>query len=385
MNDDLKTVVIGVVAGGRRFALLLTAVAALAHAQGSLFIVDPTISGNTVTLPIHLEGNVLDGVAALDFQLSFDPAILEPVRVELGEAAASAGKEIQARLLADGQYVVLMFGLGRNSVAQGEVARIELNKLRDPIGGETPVTIGNTTFATVSGVEIPSQGSTTTLLFESDSGNGGGVAGGLPPIFGVGSPTGSGQASTTRNTGPPAAVTGTGKSDVESASGGLGTFDLAEARAAADARLSMLRGAQVEREAARAAVDRLPAGAGNNSEIKVRRASRPSAINTARRSGRPGERADLNAVENGSATRRTGSDSNENVQQERGVQPEPMVPEFVDRSVSTGDSGGMEPVDEVESATDSAFGRDIRLRAGFLAACLAVAVGIFFVRQRRGP
>ncbi len=354
----------------------------IAQGQGNLVIVDPTISGDTVTLPIHLQGNVLDGVAALDFQLSYDSAILQPVQVQLGEAAANAGKELQARLLADGQYVVLMFGLGRNAVAQGEVARISLDKLSDPKDGQTPVTIVNTKLATISGVEIPSQGSATTLLFDDEGGRGSGDAGGLPPIFNGGLPTG------TTNAGQIPAAQNTETADIGSIptatgpSGRAAVFDLEKARVESEARLSMLRGAQEEREAARAAVERVPTAGGSDAGMRVRRApSSPSAI----AENRPDSRRDSSDTSGTSPVAR--SDSGELAENTSPRAAAQSIEEGSKPSVKTVPierSPGNGPLALDDIYANPPIGKGLWVRAGFVAACLTISFGIFLIRRKSG-
>jgi hypothetical protein len=344
-----------------------------------LVILDPTIGGNTVTLPIHLQGNVHDGVAALDFRLSFDTVILQPVQVQPGEAAANAGKEVQAHLLADGQYEVLMFGLERNALAQGEVARITLNKIGDPKDGETPVSIGNTKLATISGAEIPSQGSTITLLFESDSESGG--AGGLPPDSGEGS---SNETTTTRNTesvNASSTTSGSASSGAGQPAGGPGAFDLPKAQAAAEARLSMLRDARAEREVARASVEGQSPDRVDTSEIRVRRDSgsaRPIVIRGTDSGGKP---TDTEVAER----RIDGRQANEMAQRAPEIQPDGSSNEIPEQLDLLSDPSGLEPVIDDRPSSNSSFSRTLRMQAGFMAACIAVALGIFTLRRRRGP
>lgn len=349
-----------------------------ASAQGSLVIVDPTISGDTVTLPIHLQGNVSDGVAAMDFQLSFDATILQPVQVRAGAAAVDAGKEVQARVLADGQYTVLMFGVGRSAVSQGEVARVALNKIDNPKAGETPVTIEHTTFATVSGVEIPSLGSTTTLQFERESGDGGN-ADSLPPIFGGGTTTAGDQT--------PAAQgdeTATPTPDASNAggvpAGDAGVLDLAEARAAAGTRISMLQEARAKREAARINVAR-QGEAGNEPTAKAR----ARGIETGSTPNSPGLAADpRNTTQPSDKQARSSDDEGVAVpaqmaQQEPGAgQPQPVLEPPLKGSGAES-FPGREPVDAVEAGSASA----IRRQAAVIAGCLFVAVVIFGVQRYR--
>lgn len=362
-------------------ALIGIAIPALSYGQGSLAILDPTINGDTVTLPIHVQGYILDGVAALDFQLTYDAAILQPVQVYLGEAAADAGKKVQARILEDGQYAVLMFGTERSAVAQGEVARIALNKISEPKDGQTPVTIVNTTFATVSGVEIPSQGSTATLLFDLETDDENGNAGGLPPIIGGGTPNQPGQTvppQNNENPSPTPAIDGATKA------GSASPFDLAGARAAADERLSMLRGAQAEREAARADVDRASGLTRGEPGIMVRNTSMASRATSADAPGNPTSAADRTARETRGGASTATTPVNESTRiaaaplsnpSRLGESEKPEVSDQLDDNSAV--AGG-------ETPSKSADSRGVKVQAGVLAVCLAIALGIYVVRRRRG-
>lgn len=380
MNDTVSTVLTSRIQTYLRMAILLPALMGWAYGQGSLVILDPTISGDTVTIPIHLQGNVLDGVAALDFQLSYDPAILQPLQTYIGDAAVDAGKEIQARLLADGQYVVLMFGLERSAVPQGEIVRISLNKLSDPKNGETPVTISSTKLATISGVEIPSQGSTASLLFDTDS------SGGLPPVFGGGLPTGVDDTGQSSSTGDPdgsgtSPQSQTGLPGEGPVLGGGGSIDLASLRAAANERISMLQNAQAEREAARSEVNRTPANSSNDRGIRVRQTPPGSKGTVANDRGGRIESTQSGAVENNVENRQVASVAGERDGQGEGDQLAPLSDKVAAQTEEYAESG----LDsEGQSRPISKVTRRTWVQAGVLAACLAVAVGVFLVQRRRG-
>ncbi len=369
MDDALRTMRRAGIVIRAGIALAFITLPALSHGQGLLAILDPTISGDTVTLPIHVQGNLLDGVAALDFQLTYDAAILQPVQVYVGDAAANAGKKVQARVLQDGQYAVLMFGTERSAVVQGEVARIALNKISEPKDGQTPVTIINTTFATVSGVEIPSQGSTATLLFDSETDDGGGT----PYPQGQSDPPPS-------NDGPNI----TPIADDSTKAGGASPFDLAGARAAANERLSMLRGAQAEREAARADIDRASGDTRRESGIKVRSAAAAPRANPGDALQIPigaADRAARTSREGGSAPTTT-LDAGTRSDAETLINPSGT--EDPENREVAGQMEGDLSVTEAKTAAQSSVSGGVKAQAGVLAACLAIALGIFVNRRRRG-
>lgn len=130
---------------------------------GTLRIGQPVIEGETVTVPVVLEGEVAGGVAALSFQLNYDPAAVEPQQASAGAAAQSAGKEVMTNVKEPGTYMVVMAGLNSNTVTAGEVTNIVLQRRGD--NSSTNISITGTTFASLEGEEIPSRGSTGSISF----------------------------------------------------------------------------------------------------------------------------------------------------------------------------------------------------------------------------
>jgi hypothetical protein len=214
-------------------------------------------------VPVYLQGAVTEGVAALDFYLAYDPNILSPVRVEPGQAAVNAGKDVQARLANDGQYIVLMFGLSQTAIQEGEVVRIILEKHGNPENGETPVSITNTKFASLPGLEIPSQGSSATLLSDLNTDEKDTGAGAPNPIFGGPAesvepqgdpkPAGDGNSNSSANGGIPSG------DPISLASGPIPGGDGA-LRRMSEEQLRTLLAAQTNREALRAAVQESTSG-----------------------------------------------------------------------------------------------------------------------------
>ncbi len=131
---------------------------------GTLRIGQPVIQGDQVTIPVLLEGEVADGVAALSFQLNYDPSALEPRQASPGAAAQSAGKEVMTNVKEPGTYMVVMAGLNSSTLAAGEVTNIVLERRGDE--ASTNISITGTTFASLQGDEIPSRGSTGSISFE---------------------------------------------------------------------------------------------------------------------------------------------------------------------------------------------------------------------------
>ncbi len=130
---------------------------------GTLRIGQPVVQGEQVTIPVLLEGDVADGVAALSFQLNYDPSMLEPRQATPGAAAQSAGKDVMTNVKEPGTYMVVMAGLNDGTLAMGEVTHILLERRGD--NTSTNISITGTTFASLQGDEIPSRGSTGSISF----------------------------------------------------------------------------------------------------------------------------------------------------------------------------------------------------------------------------
>ncbi len=126
----------------------------------------PQFSGDKVTVPIILEGDVAGGVSALNFRLEYDPNVLDPVGASVGAAAQAADRQVQANKSTDGQYNVVMMGMSQNTVTNGEVANIVLRRVANPQGGTSALNITETTLASLEGAEIPSQGSSSSIDFQ---------------------------------------------------------------------------------------------------------------------------------------------------------------------------------------------------------------------------
>lgn len=142
--------------------------AATAAYAGNLRVAPSRVSGQTVEIPILLEGDVGDGVAALSFQLVYDPAVLQPVQVQTGSAASSAGKQVDANVTAPGEYRVLMFAMNQSTVGGGEVATVVMERVGSPEDGRTAVAVTQTALSSAEGIEIPSQGSRSVLSFNGE-------------------------------------------------------------------------------------------------------------------------------------------------------------------------------------------------------------------------
>lgn len=153
------------------FSAVIVWFAMPALGEGVLSMGTPSVDGTNVTVPVYLQGDINEGVAALDFTLQYDPSVLAPNGVRAGESALAADKGVQYNMTSPGNYVVMMFGLNQSTMATGKVADISFRRVDSVNPSETNITIGGTTLASLTGQTIPSQGSTASFQFDGTPGN----------------------------------------------------------------------------------------------------------------------------------------------------------------------------------------------------------------------
>ena len=132
---------------------------------GTVQVGTPAINGSDVTVPVVLQGDVGAGVAAMDFRLNYDPAVLQPIGFIAGTAAVDARKTVQANVVAPGECVVVLFGMNQSVIQTGEVVTVSMKKVGEAASGQSQIAISQTTMASFQGQEIASQGSTGTVDF----------------------------------------------------------------------------------------------------------------------------------------------------------------------------------------------------------------------------
>ncbi len=133
---------------------------------GSLEIGKPTVEGERYTIPVVLSGGD-DRVAALDFRLRYGPAVFQPGSAATGTAAHQSNKIVTANMATPGEYIVVMMGPNQNTLDRGEVARIVMQRVGEPRSGSSDLTIADPTLATWEGIELPAQGMTWSLDFDT--------------------------------------------------------------------------------------------------------------------------------------------------------------------------------------------------------------------------
>ena len=137
-------------------SLCFFALATGAAQAGVLRVGEPAVENQLYTFPILLhedEGQV----AAMDFRLRYDPAVFRPITAVSGAAAAQANKVVTGNAPLPGEYIVVMMGLNAATVGSGEIAHVQFERIGGTESGETDIFLGDTTLATVEGLELPSQ------------------------------------------------------------------------------------------------------------------------------------------------------------------------------------------------------------------------------------
>src|SRR5690606_31234605 len=66
------------------FSAVIVWFAMPALGEGVLSMGTPSVDGTNVTVPVYLQGDINEGVAALDFTLQYDPSVLAPNGVRAG-------------------------------------------------------------------------------------------------------------------------------------------------------------------------------------------------------------------------------------------------------------------------------------------------------------
>jgi len=136
-----------------------------------LTVTNPKVSGDQVTFVVALEGDAVNGVSTMTFQVKYEPDVFEPVSVKPGKSASSAEKMVQGKAGKKGAYSVIVAGVNKNKIEKGDVAELTFKingKAKEAKTRETKITIAATSFASPEGTVVPSQGSDFTLKLIAD-------------------------------------------------------------------------------------------------------------------------------------------------------------------------------------------------------------------------
>ncbi|MDQ1255891.1 MAG: Cohesin protein [Candidatus Hydrogenedentes bacterium] len=149
--------------------IVLTLLCAMPTGAGTLQIGTPTVEEQRVTFPVRLEGDVGDGVAAMDFRFNYDASQYKPLSVAAGQAALSADKRVEWNVRNPGECVIVMMGMNQNMCRPGDVAQIVFQRLDGAGGAESEFAVTRPTLSTLDGEGIAVEGSVQRVRFTPDN------------------------------------------------------------------------------------------------------------------------------------------------------------------------------------------------------------------------
>ena len=142
----------------------LIAVLALIAAINTCFAATLTVGQNSaipsqpgVSVPVSLSSGVGEQVAAVQFDITFNSAILVLSDATAGPAASSAGKDISFSTVEPGRARVIIAGLNQNIIPDGIIANALFNVNISAPGGEEPVSLSGVLLSDPNGVAVPSE------------------------------------------------------------------------------------------------------------------------------------------------------------------------------------------------------------------------------------
>jgi hypothetical protein len=113
--------------------------------------------GNSISVPILISAPPEHRVAALQFDVEFDPSALtlpSAAGVVEGAAAKAAGKQVSFSKTSPGKVRVLVVGFNEEVIANGEVAKINFSMARQRMQALEPISLRNVVLSDPNGVEI---------------------------------------------------------------------------------------------------------------------------------------------------------------------------------------------------------------------------------------
>lgn len=104
-------------------------------------------------VPVTMTGLASHQVAAIQFDLSYDPRVLSVEKVSPGAAAAEAAKSVSSYGLASGKERIMLIGMNQNILSEGTVAVLHVRVADGAVSGVYPLEISNQVFADPVGRE----------------------------------------------------------------------------------------------------------------------------------------------------------------------------------------------------------------------------------------
>ena len=115
----------------------------------------PTQRG--VSVPISLASGAGEQVAAIQFDILFDYAILALASITAGPATTSAGKDINFSAIEPGRARAIIAGLNQNVISDGTIANALFNVNRNAPGGEQSLALSGVLLSDPNGAAVPSE------------------------------------------------------------------------------------------------------------------------------------------------------------------------------------------------------------------------------------
>ncbi|HPU97897.1 MAG TPA: cohesin domain-containing protein [Candidatus Hydrogenedentes bacterium] len=125
-------------------------------AQQAVMMPQGTVEADHLVVTVYLQGGG-DGVA-LNYTLTYDPNILEPVSIVSGTGVNTAGKSVADNVSGPGRWTVVVMGMNREVIPDGDVATATF-KIRSPEAEKIQVSVEDPVISTWDGEEIPVTGS----------------------------------------------------------------------------------------------------------------------------------------------------------------------------------------------------------------------------------
>ncbi|MCF6287546.1 MAG: cohesin domain-containing protein [Candidatus Hydrogenedentes bacterium] len=141
-------------------------------AQGTTLGLQTTSSEESegkVLVPIHIETDLSEPVASLQFDLHFDPKALRFSDVLAADAAQDAEKSAHSNLLRPGVVRVIIAGLNRTTMDTGLLAQIQFSAV-NPLLTATTVTMEGAILSDPYGSSVPVTLSPNTVVLEQNAG-----------------------------------------------------------------------------------------------------------------------------------------------------------------------------------------------------------------------
>jgi len=112
---------------------------------------------NGVAVPLSFTAGTGEQVAAMQFDILFDYAILALTDVTAGPATSSADKDINFSAIEPGRVRAIIAGLNQNVISDGTIANALFNVNRNAPDGEQSLSLSGVLLSDPDGAAVPSE------------------------------------------------------------------------------------------------------------------------------------------------------------------------------------------------------------------------------------